>query len=292
MEILVPATSANLGAGFDSLGLAINFKNVTEIKRSRFSSVSVKGEGAEFLKTKSNNIFLEIFNGKFFKLTGERQDFRFIFNNKIPISRGLGSSSAVIVAAIVAAYKAAGKHVKKSVILNDALVYEHHPDNIAPAVHGGFCVSVVEDKKVKVIKADISNSIQAVMVIPNKPMSTKKARNALPSYVSHTDAAYNVGRSSLFTAAMMSKNYELLRVASKDRLHQYNRMKNFPVLFEVQKLALENGTLMSTLSGSGSSFFNMAYRDDCKNIASRLRKKFPGFRVEIFDFDNSGLITK
>ncbi len=292
MIISVPATSANLGAGFDCLGLAVNFQNVTEIKKSRFASVSVKGEGAEFLKTKSNNIFLDIFNDKFRELSGENQDFRFVFNNNIPISRGLGSSSAVIVAAISAAYSAAGVEFDKAKILDDALVYEPHPDNITPAVYGGFCVSVVEKGSVKVVKSDISNDVQAVVVIPDKPISTKKARSSLPSFVSHKDAAFNVGRSSLFTAAMLTKNYELLKTASEDRLHQNNRMKSLPVLFEVQELGIKNGALMSTLSGSGSTFFNMCYREDSKNLAGKLRQKFPNFRVEIFEFNNDGVVVK
>ncbi|MCV6606800.1 MAG: homoserine kinase [Campylobacterales bacterium] len=292
MVVEVPATSANLGAGFDCLGLAIDFKNQTEVKKSRFASVSVKGEGAEFLKTKSNNIFLDIFNDKFKALTDEKQDFRFVFNNHIPISRGLGSSSAVIIAAIAAAYKAAGKGINKEKILNDALVYESHPDNIAPAVHGGFCTAVVENKKVRVIKTDISDDVKAVVVIPDKPMSTKKARTTLPTQVSHKDASFNIGRSSLFTAAMISKNYELLRVSSQDKLHQSNRMKNLSVLFEVQELGLKNGALMSTLSGSGSTFFNMTYKDDALVLRDKYRKKYPNFRVEVFDFDNDGVVAK
>ena len=292
MIIEVPATSANLGAGFDCLGLAIDFKNRTEVKKSRFASVSVKGEGAEFLKTKSNNIFLDIFYDKFKSLTEENQDFRFVFNNNIPISRGLGSSSAVIIAAIAAAYKSAGKDMDKESILNDALVYESHPDNIAPAVYGGFCTAVVKNNRVKVIKTDISDDVKAVVVIPDKPMSTKKARTALPGHVSHKDASFNIGRSSLFTAAMINKNYELLKVASEDKLHQSNRMKNLPILFEVQELGLKNGALMSTLSGSGSTFFNMAYKDDASILRDKFRKKYPSFRVEVFDFNNDGVVAK
>lgn len=292
MRVYVPATSANLGPGFDTLGLAITLKNDTEVKRSKFTSISVKGEGAAFLKTKSNNIFINIFNDKFHELTDEENSYRFVFNNYIPISRGLGSSSAVIVAALAAAYEAAGIKADKDVILNNALRYESHPDNITPAVYGGFCVATVEHKKVHTIRAKISPYVKAVVVIPDKAISTKRSRTTLSNQVPHSDAAFNVGTSSVLTAAMITQNYDMLRVASRDKLHQRQRMENMPVLFEVQKESFRHGALMSTLSGSGSTFFNMAYREDAKNLRYKLSKKFPNFRVEIFDFDNDGLVIK
>jgi len=292
LRVFVPATSANLGPGYDCLGLAIGLRNETEVKKSKFMSISVKGEGASFLKTKTNNIFINIFNEKFQELTGEEGAYRFVFNNFIPISRGLGSSSAVIVSAIAAAYEAAGVKCDKASILNSALKYESHPDNITPAVYGGFCSAIVENKIVKKIHAKISRDLKAVVVIPDRTISTKKSRTTLSEMVSHKDAAYNTGRASLLTAALVTQNYDLLRDASKDKLHQTQRMGNMPVLFEVQKEAYYHGALMSTLSGSGSTFFNMAYRQDAKNLKFKLSKKFPKFRVEILDFDNDGLVIK
>ena len=147
MFVSVPATSANLGPGFDTLGLAINLRNEITIKSSRFFSVSTHGEGAENPHIRKNILFMNIFNKQYEALKGHLDNFRFEFTNRIPISRGLGSSSAVITAALTAAYVAAGERYNKRKILNLALEYEPHPDNITPAVMGGFNVACVEDKK-------------------------------------------------------------------------------------------------------------------------------------------------
>ncbi len=290
MIITVPATSANLGPGFDCLGLAFDYRNTIEIVPSSFFSVSVKGEGARFLKTRGGNIFLNIFNEVHEKLTGDRGVYRFRFENRIPISRGLGSSSAVIVSAITAAYAMAGQPIDKGAILDRALIYESHPDNIAPATHGGFNVAVAKNGHVNCITTPMDTQLRAVVVIPDKPISTRASRNALPRKLPLAEAAQNVGRASLMVAAMMNRQYDLLRVASEDRYHQHVRMKLLPALFGVQKTALENGALMSTLSGSGSSFFSLAQDpQSAETIASAIKRRFGRFRVEIFEFDNDGV---
>ena len=122
MNILVPATSANLGPGFDALGLSLKLYNEISISPAKFSSISISGEGSANVTLKRNNIFISIFNEIFLELTGKTQNFRMVFNNKIPFSRGLGSSSAVIVAAIASAYEAAGFKAQKNTILSRALV--------------------------------------------------------------------------------------------------------------------------------------------------------------------------
>jgi homoserine kinase len=278
-----------MGPGFDTLGLALSMRNEVEVRPSKFFSVSIKGEGKNISKMKSSNIFIVIFNEIFKTVCDEQMTFRFEFANNIPISRGLGSSSATVVAAIKAAYEMAGVEVSKDKVLNMALRYESHPDNIAPAVFGGFNVAVVDNLQVYRVGKPMSKNIKAVVVIPNVFMSTNYSRTVLPRKYSKEDAVYNISRSSLMTALLMQEQYEMLRIASKDKFHQEFRMRNLPQLFEVQRLALENGALMSTLSGSGSSFFNMVYAEDAMSMQKVLADRFTDFRVEIFDFDNEGL---
>lgn len=289
MQILVPATSANIGPGFDALGLALELHNTVEITRANFASVSILGEGKDNALLKKNNIFLSIFNEIYIKLTGKKDTFRMIFINQIPFSRGLGSSSAVITSAIAAAYAAAGFKADKSVILNQALVYENHPDNIAPATLGGFVSSVVENGKVKSLKKPLSADIKAVVVIPDKPMSTNESRAKLPKNFTMSECVSNLSHAAFLTACFFSENYELLRTAAKDVMHEQIRMQNLPELFEARKIAYENGVLLSTLSGSGSSFLNIVYADDAANLKQKLQDKFMSFRVEIFNFDNDGI---
>ena len=288
MNILIPATSANLGPGFDALGLSLKLFNSVKIEPSKFSSVSINGEGSDSVNLKRNNIFLSIFNEIFLELTGKNENFRVVFENNIPFSRGLGSSSAVIVGAIASAYEMAGFKASKSVVLNKAIIYETHPDNISPAVYGGFISAVVKNGNVYANKINLSDDIKAVVVIPNKPMSTASSRQILPKNYTMKECVNNLSHAAFLTSCFYEKRYDLLRVASEDMMHEERRMSALKELFEVRKVAYENGALMSTLSGSGSSFLNIAYKDDAKNLQDVLKSKFGDFRVEIFSFDNDG----
>ena len=288
MNILIPATSANLGPGFDALGLSLKLFNSVKIEPSKFSSVSINGEGSDSTNLKRNNIFLSIFNEIFLELTGKNENFRIVFENNIPFSRGLGSSSAVIVGAIASAYEMAGFKASKSVVLNKAIIYETHPDNISPAVYGGFISAIVKNGSVYANKINLSDEIKAVVVIPNKPMSTASSRQILPKNYTMKECVNNLSHAAFLTSCFYEKRYDLLRIASEDMMHEERRMSALEELFEVRKVAYENGALMSTLSGSGSSFLNIAYKDDAKNLQDALKSKFGDFRVEIFSFDNDG----
>ncbi len=289
MTIHVPATSANLGPGFDSLGLAIELNNIIKIKPSDYLTVSIKGEGSNRPNLKTNNQFVNIFYNFYTKLIGRKDNFRFEFQNNIPFSRGLGSSSAVIVSAIASAYHLAEVKLKRDSILNKALFYESHPDNIAPAVFGGFTASLsIKNESVITQKKKIPSYLKAVIIIPNKPMSTQKSRAKMPKTISMQKAVFNLSHATVLTAAFFNEDWKALQIASQDKIHQHIRMSSMKELFEVQKSALLNGALMSTLSGSGSSFFNLVYEDDAKNLEQKLQKQFPNFRVLIYDFNNSG----
>jgi homoserine kinase len=290
LRICVPATSANLGPGFDTLGIALKLKNCVDIKPSKFFSVSIKGEGEDNPKMKGNNLFINIFNEHYRSIVGKRDTkFKFTFYNNIPMSRGLGSSSAVIVSALASACEAAGVTPVKRRILNSALEYEPHPDNIAPAVMGGFTVSILEKQKVFTQKKKIPPYLKALIVIPDQPISTSQSRTTLPKVYSKEKAIFNLSHSSFLTGAFFNEDWELLRLASKDKFHQKQRMRNLPELFNVQKIALDYGALMSTLSGSGSTFFNLLYKEDIPQLKRKLETTFPHFRVQVFDFDNEGL---
>jgi homoserine kinase len=290
--ISVPATSANLGPGFDTLGLAIDLRNEIIIKPSRFLSLSTQGEGADNTRIKKNTLFLNIFNKHYKRLSGKHNTFRFEFTNRIPISRGLGSSSAVIVAAIAAAYAAAGAKYNKREILNQALRFEHHPDNITPAVMGGFNVACLEGDRIFSKKRRMPGYLRAVLVIPDRTISTNRSRHVLPKVYPKEEMVYSLSRAAYMTALFMSESWDQLRIASKDKIHQDRRMKMMPDLFDVQKIALAKGALMSTLSGSGSTFFSLTYEDDAERIAQALSQRFPRYRILVRSLDNYGVTVK
>jgi homoserine kinase len=291
--VSVPATSANLGPGFDTLGLSINLRNEIIIKPARFLSISTKGEGSNNPKIKKNTMFLNIFNEHYKRLSGGKYNtFRFEFFNRIPISRGLGSSSAVIVAALTAAHVAAGVKYNKRKILNLALKYEPHPDNITPAVMGGFNVACLHDGKVYSKKHRMPNYLKAVLTIPNKIISTNRSRNVLPKSYHKDEVVFSLSHAAYMTALFMSESWEQLKIAAQDKLHQDRRMSMMPELFRVQTIAMENGALMSTLSGSGSTFFTLCYEDDAKLISDKLKKYFGEYKILTCDLDNLGVLSR
>lgn len=305
MVIRVPATSANLGPGFDTLGLALELYNTFSITPARLSSIHIAGEGQERPKLRVDNVFVKIFNEVLDFYEFPKGHYKFSFHNDIPISRGLGSSSAVIIGAIVSAYHIMQKPLDKSEILNLALFYENHPDNITPALCGGFNIAMLESKQESIrpskdgifsaqkqrvvsMQTPISSDIKAVVVVPNTTISTKFSRRTLPKKYSTKDAVFNLSHACMLSAAFMKGDYKLLREASQDRFHQDVRMKALPILFSIQKLALENNALLSTLSGSGSSFLNICYADESKRLVEIMQKSFPKFRVFELGFDNMG----
>jgi homoserine kinase len=289
MVITVPATSANLGPGFDTLGLALNLRNEIEVIPSKSLEVEIYGENADFLKKLPRNYFVDIFSEHYKYLTDKEPKFKFKFNNKIPLSRGLGSSSAIIIAAITAAYEAAQVPYKKDKIINLALNYEPHPDNITPATLGGFCVAKLRKNRVYFLKKFIPTYLRAVIVIPNRPISTQRSREALKKNYPLKDVVANISSSSMITAAFFSEKFDILKYVVEDKIHQENRMKLVPDLFKVREIALREGALMSTLSGSGSTFFNLAYKDDAYSIYAALKDNFKDFTVKILNFDNLGV---
>ncbi|EEQ64052.1 homoserine kinase [Helicobacter pullorum MIT 98-5489] len=290
MLLRVPATSANLGPGFDSLGLALELYNYFSLKPSKFTSIQIHGEGAKNPKLRIDNVFVRIFNEQLKKLIGKTLPFKFTFENSIPISRGLGSSSAVIIGAISAAFKVAQIPIDKQKIVNIALHYESHPDNITPACMGGFNACMLSRNQVRFLKKTLPNSIQAVIVIPNQSISTHLSRKTLPQKYSQKDAIFNLSHSTLLASAFFEEKWDLLREASMDKFHQFFRMRQIPILFEVQKTALNHGALMSTLSGSGSTFFNLCYKEDSANLCEVLTNKFPKLKVLTLKFDNFGMV--
>jgi homoserine kinase len=292
LYVKVPATSANLGPGFDTLGLAVSIYNEIKITEQEKDEIIVKGEGEHYPIIDFNkNMFYRIFKEIINEISDDFTDtkWKFEFFNEIPLSRGLGSSSSIIVAAVSSAYNYAGIRTSKKNILNISLRYEEHPDNITPALYGGFTVSALLNDKVTFNKCSISNDVVAILVIPNKRMNTSNSRNKLKDTIEIKKFIWNNSRTGLMVSAFYTRNWKLLKEASKDKVHQYSRMTSYPILFRIQKKALSNNALMSTLSGSGSSFFNLVLRKNSTKLKEELEKEFTNFKVLEVEFDNNGL---
>ena len=254
--IQVPATSANCGPGFDTLGLACNLYNEVsyEITDKKGFQLEVEGEGADYLKPFGRNLafasFLRVWNAV---TDGQRIGLKVKMLNRIPMSRGLGSSSSAIVAGLFAANALCDDHYTKDELLDIATEIEGHPDNVAPALYGGFTISYMEQEKAHSLRLLPAKPLKFIAVVPDSKLPTSLARQAIPKTVPHKDAVYNTSRASLLVGALLSGNYEYLGMALEDKLHQPYRAHLIPGLPDVFAAAKEAGAYNAIISGAGST---------------------------------------
>ena len=260
IQVSVPATSANVGAGFDSLGLALSMHNVFTFEEcDGIQSSSVDGT---HVPAGYNNLVYRAARVVYDQLGIPLRGLRITQKNDIPMARGLGSSSACIVAGILGANALLGGKLTKRQMLTLATAIEGHPDNVAPAMLGGFVTSVLDEGQVYSVKKDIDPELAFAAFVPDFPLLTAKARAALPQMVSHKDAVYNLSRAALATAAFCDGDYALLGVATKDALHQQYRLPLIRGGDEVFELALDLGALAAYISGAGPTIMAVVHKED------------------------------
>lgn len=268
IKVRVPATSANLGPGFDSLGISFSMYN--EYKFSlKEGGVTFKGFEEDF-SNEDNIIFIAM------KKTFSKYNFSYngleitLVAQQIPISRGLGSSSSCIVAGIIGAFGLMGKDIDRDEVLKIAVDIEGHPDNVAPAILGGLVAAVMENGEPIYNTINIKEGIKFIALIPNFTLSTKEARAVLPKEISFKDGVYNAGRAALLVSCFANGNYKLLKQATKDRLHERYRSKLISGYEEIYNECFEIGALGCFLSGAGPTL--MAIVEETDNIfAEKIR---------------------
>jgi len=256
----VPATSANCGPGFDVLGLAVNLYNEAcyEITPQRGFQLEVEGEGAEYLKPFGRNLAFASFFRVWNKVTGgERIGLKVKMLNRIPMSRGLGSSSSAIVAGIHAANVLSGNTLSEDELLSIATEIEGHPDNVAPALYGGFTISYMDADKAHSLRCLPAKPLKFIAVVPDRRLPTSLARQAIPQTIPHHDAVFNSSRSALLVGALLTGQYEYIAHGLEDKLHQPYRAHLIPGLYEAWEAAKKAGAYNGIISGAGSTI--MAY---------------------------------
>ncbi|HWU37505.1 MAG TPA: homoserine kinase [Candidatus Acidoferrum sp.] len=271
VHVRVPASTANLGPGFDTLGMALGLYNEIEVELTGSGLVlEVVGEGAEKLQSLGGrNLVVRSVTETLARLGAPAEGIRIRMVNRIPLSRGLGSSSAAAMGGVAAAAVLAGKGLSSEELLDLALPFEGHPDNITPALLGGLTVSTMVAGKVRCVKLAVPKGLQAIAVIPEFHLSTAKARRALPPTVPRVDAVFNVGRVALLLAAMQAGRLDLLREATQDRLHQPYRAPLVPGMEEVLLEGERAGALSCFLSGAGPTLLALVM-EETGNIGERM----------------------
>ena len=264
VRVRVPATSANLGPGFDALGIALQlYSHVSvEVSPANENQIVMSGEGSEYGNIPiEENIAWQAIQLLSQRLKSTFPPLRLTLENSIPLARGLGSSAAARVGALVAAnlwlQRAGENYLDHPQLLELATELEGHPDNVAPALFGGMTASVCDAGKVLSSPVNAEIWPRFLVFVPDTELETKAAREVLPETVSRHDAVYNVSRLGLLVASLSSGNWrenpEILKSALQDKLHQPYRAPLMPAFNIVQNAALENGALGVTLSGAGPS---------------------------------------
>lgn len=257
---MVPATSANLGSGFDSLGIALGMYNTATFEEN--DTCDISSSDGSFVPSDENNMIYRTAKLVYKKCDKPFKGLKIVQTNDIPMARGLGSSSACIAAGIMGANKLLNNPLSSADMLDLAVELEGHPDNVAPAFLGGFVTSVVENGHTYAVKKDIDNQISFAAFIPNFRLLTEKARAALPKDVSHKNAVYNVQRAALCSAAFCEKRYELLKVAVKDSLHQPYRLPLIEGGVEILDLCEKLSACGAFISGAGPTMLAVVKNDN------------------------------
>ena len=268
--VRVPATTANLGPGFDCLGLALDIWNEIEFSVSGDSlSISIEGEGSDSLPKDASNLIyqcmLALSNRASCPLPA---GLHIKCRNSIPVSSGLGSSAAAVIAGLLGAKALLNLQIEDQELLKLALPFEGHADNISACLLGGLTISVVTPENLIVKNLSIE-PLHVVIALPDIRMSTHQARAALPTSIAMHDAVFNIGSTALTVAALLEGDYENLRIAMQDHLHQPYRFGLIPGAEAAISAALAAGAYGAALSGAGPSviaFVNQDHQKVTKNI--------------------------
>lgn len=273
--VLAPATTANLGAGFDCAGAALDLWNelcVTDADEGA-PLVSIEGEGAGELPRDGDHLALRAF-----ALVAPLGGYRFSFRNRIPLERGLGSSAASVAAGLVAGCAVAGRSLSLDQLLALGTPLEGHADNLAAALHGGACLSWQVGETTRSRRVADGLPLQAVVIVPDGRVNTSLSRQRLPEFLRHDDAAAAAAAAALLGAALASGDAELLAASFHDRLHEPYRMADAPVLAELRARPAA-GSAGSTLSGSGPSVIVWAAAASVPAVAAELAERFETARI-------------
>ncbi len=306
VEVEVPASTANLGAGYDCLGMALDLTNKVVLEVAGWNKpeheLTVIGQGEGELQADAENRFILGVEAAITEVHGEvpkGASWRIEMTNKIPLARGLGSSAAATVGGLLAANALLGDVLSTSDLLRLATRIEGHPDNAAAVLLGGFVVSVAVGDSVEAIRFDVQRGIRAVVFIPELRLPTNEMRKTLPDSVPRADAVANLGRVAIGVAGMATGRSDILRLLTEDRLHEPYRAAVYPQLPRLVADARSAGAIGACLSGAGSAI--IAFTNKVSGVAAieaafratAADTDLPG-RVEVLKPRNNGaaVLTK
>lgn len=294
VRVRVPATSANLGSGFDALGLALALYNEVTAQESDGVTVHVEGEGAGRLPPNQHNVVARGVQMAYEAAGRAFKGCALTCLNRIPAARGLGSSAAAWVGGLVAGNALLGDPLSRPALLAMAARAEGHPDNVAAALYGGLTVSCARpDGRITAVALPVPAAVRWVVLVPTVTSATAEARAVLPASVPRSDAVFNVQRVALLLAGLQTGRLDVLDVALDDRLHQPYRLRLFPWMPAVVDAARRAGALGCVLSGAGPSLL-AAVGDDAEPVARAMETALRAAGIEgtarTFAVDTEGAV--
>ncbi|MDO5398441.1 MAG: homoserine kinase [bacterium] len=294
IKVKVPASSANMGAGFDTLGVALSLYSRIETEETESGLIIETKNTGGYVPTDKNNLVYRAMQAVFEKAEYKPKGLFIRQNSDIPMTRGLGSSSGCIIGGMLAANVISGRKLSYRDILNLASEMEGHPDNAAPALYGGMCISLQSGEQVFTRSIKLDPKIKFAVMIPDFFVATKKSRGVLPDYVPRKDASFNIQRASMFAYAMEHGDMEMLRYAVSDKLHQQYRRVYIDGFDGIVKHSYECGSRATYLSGSGPTIVSIV-DDNYNRFTELMHRYFKANEHEwvcrVLDIDNVGSVV-
>lgn len=294
VSVKVPATTANLGSGFDCLGMALPLYNTITIEETVLPGtgieINVLNDGVseddfltEHIPMDENSIIYKAVELLYNSIGQSPSELKITVQSQIPIARGLGSSASVIVGGLLAANELLGKPADEVALLSIATEVEGHPDNVTPAIVGGLVLSSQEDDgSIVYRKLDWPEEWSITVCIPDYELSTDISRSVLPKEVPMADAVFNAKRLGMFVQAIHTKDAELMKLALQDKLHQPYRMKLVPGLDKIsENLRHEENVLGCVLSGAGPSIIVISHKNGLDRIKSIVKETWEDMNVKV-----------
>ena len=286
IRIKVPATSANLGVGFDCMGLAVSLYSTIDFEQSS-QKLIINGCDEQF-QNEQNLIYQAFVRGCQF-LNQPVPNVKITIDNHVPVSRGLGSSAVCIVGGLMGANLWFDSPLNKEEILTLATEMEGHPDNVAPAILGNLNVSFTDSQEnIQNVAFKVSPDLFFVALVPDYQLSTKKARQVLPKSMDYQTVSYQVGHAVALSKALENGNLELIRQAIIDKMHEPFRSKLIPDYSVVKSICQKDGGVLY-ISGSGSTLMAIASNlNDAQKIIDETKKSFPNWETHLLSVDTKG----
>ncbi|QDY83778.1 homoserine kinase [Paenibacillus polymyxa] len=269
-RVRVPASTANLGPGFDTLGMALSLYAWIELKEAEQTVFHLYGEQMNGVPQDKTNLIYKVAQAVFREAGVSVPELEISMYSDIPLTRGLGSSASAIIGALVAANTLIGSPLSDSKLFDMASAIEKHPDNVGASLFGGIITAVWDGKHAKHLRIEPDANLEVMVVIPDFQLSTSKAREVLPVHVSLKDAVYNISHASMLVAALASGRTDLIAEAMRDQLHQPYRAALVPGMTEILQDAHQYGALGVALSGAGPTL--LALTDQRENRKAELER--------------------